>query len=216
MHHRIMVRSQRESKNEIARFGGLKPPSPAISNASADEKQNPDQRLGDLFTDDSGMLRGQGKRFRSPRRYRKVAPPCERYGSSPVGGIARGGLFDRKQRSNVGATLPASLTDEFWLQVRQPNFIRPATRVDFHMMGAAIVSAVDQQPATAGQSHFAEGDLLGALHRDITPQRGGRRQAARDWGMTQKTPPARGLGRAAAANLVGGFLPTALGAGAGS
>jgi hypothetical protein len=52
MHHRIMVRRERESENKIARFGGLKPPIPAISNASASEKQTPAQSLRGLFTDD--------------------------------------------------------------------------------------------------------------------------------------------------------------------
>ena len=47
-----MVRSERESKNKIARFGGLKPPIPAISNVSASEKQTPAQSLRGLFTDD--------------------------------------------------------------------------------------------------------------------------------------------------------------------
>ena len=61
MHHKIMVRSERESTNEIARFWVLKPPIPAISNASAFEKHNPAQSLRGFFTDSyqiliSGML----------------------------------------------------------------------------------------------------------------------------------------------------------------
>src|SRR3981081_4371237 len=52
MHHRIMARKERESKNEIAGFRGLKPLIPAISNASASEKQTPAQSLRALFTDD--------------------------------------------------------------------------------------------------------------------------------------------------------------------
>jgi len=52
MHHRIMVRKERESKNEIAGFGGLKLPIPAISNAAAAEKQTHAQSLRALFTDD--------------------------------------------------------------------------------------------------------------------------------------------------------------------
>jgi hypothetical protein len=47
-----MIRSERESSNEIARFRGLKLPIPAISNAAAFEKQTPTQSLRDLFTDD--------------------------------------------------------------------------------------------------------------------------------------------------------------------
>ena len=38
MHHRIMVRPERESTNEIAGFRGLKPQIPAISNALESEK----------------------------------------------------------------------------------------------------------------------------------------------------------------------------------
>jgi hypothetical protein len=52
MHHRIMVRSERESTNEIARFGVLKLQILAISNAPASEKQTPAQSLRGLFTDD--------------------------------------------------------------------------------------------------------------------------------------------------------------------
>jgi hypothetical protein len=52
MHHRITVRSERESTNEIARFGVLKLPIPAISNPSGSGKQTPDQSLRGLFTDD--------------------------------------------------------------------------------------------------------------------------------------------------------------------
>src|SRR6267142_6479621 len=56
MRHRIMVRSERESTNEIARFGVLKLPIPAISNASESEKQTPAQSLRGLFTDDQIVL----------------------------------------------------------------------------------------------------------------------------------------------------------------
>lgn len=52
MHHRITVRKERESKNEIAGFGGLKPQIPAISNAVVSEKQTPAHSLRGLFTDD--------------------------------------------------------------------------------------------------------------------------------------------------------------------
>jgi hypothetical protein len=53
-----MVRSERESTNEIARFWVLKLPIPAISNASASEKQTPAQSLRGLFTDDSLLFWG--------------------------------------------------------------------------------------------------------------------------------------------------------------
>jgi hypothetical protein len=53
MHHRIMLRKERESKNEIAGFGGLRPQIPAISNAAVSEKQTLAQSLRGLFTDDA-------------------------------------------------------------------------------------------------------------------------------------------------------------------
>src|SRR5206468_2932991 len=43
-------------QTEIARFGGLKPPIPAISNATATEKLTPAQSLRALFTDDAIVL----------------------------------------------------------------------------------------------------------------------------------------------------------------
>jgi hypothetical protein len=52
MHHRITVCSERESTNQIARFGGLTLSIPAISNAPVSEKQTPAQSLTGLFTDD--------------------------------------------------------------------------------------------------------------------------------------------------------------------
>ena len=47
-----MVRSERESTNEIARFGRFRLRIPAISSASESEKQTPAQSLSGLFTDD--------------------------------------------------------------------------------------------------------------------------------------------------------------------
>src|SRR4051794_11076744 len=52
MHHRIMVRRERESKSEIAGFGGFNLPFPAISNRLESEKETPAQWLRTLFTDD--------------------------------------------------------------------------------------------------------------------------------------------------------------------
>jgi hypothetical protein len=53
MHHRIMGRRERESKSEIAGFGGFNLPFPAISNRLESEKETPAQSLRTLFTDDS-------------------------------------------------------------------------------------------------------------------------------------------------------------------
>jgi hypothetical protein len=47
-----MVRRERESKSEIAGFGGFNLPFPAISNRLESEKETPAQSLRTLFTDD--------------------------------------------------------------------------------------------------------------------------------------------------------------------
>lgn len=60
MHHKIIVRGQRESTNEIAGFGGLNLPIPATSNAHLSEKQTPAQPLRALFTDDYKPGQGCG------------------------------------------------------------------------------------------------------------------------------------------------------------
>jgi hypothetical protein len=76
MHHRIMLRRQRESKNEIARFGGLKPQIPAISNAATSEKQTPAQSLRGLFTDDYLVERARAelKRFADEANHKGIRP----------------------------------------------------------------------------------------------------------------------------------------------
>jgi hypothetical protein len=58
MHHRIMGRRERESKSEIAGFGGFNLPFPAISNRLESEKETPAQSLRTLFTDDY-LTRGE-------------------------------------------------------------------------------------------------------------------------------------------------------------
>jgi hypothetical protein len=63
MHHGIMVRSERESTNQIARFWGIKLPIPAISNAFPAGKQTPAQSLRGLFTDDFANVDAAEKWF---------------------------------------------------------------------------------------------------------------------------------------------------------
>jgi hypothetical protein len=46
--------------------------------------------------------------------------------------------------------MAANLADEQRLKIGQPDVIGPALRVDLHMMSAAIVSAIDKEPARAG------------------------------------------------------------------
>ena len=55
---------------------------------------------------------------------------------SPVGGVPRGGLVDRKQRPDIGAAAPASLTGELRFEIRQPDMIGPAIGVDDDRMRA--------------------------------------------------------------------------------
>jgi hypothetical protein len=91
--------------------------------------------------------------------------PVERSGKrdsagSTVGWIPRGGLVDRKQRSNIGPAVTAGPTEELRLEVGQPDVVRPLAGVDRDRMGAAKVLAIDQQPGRAGLPHFPESDFL--------------------------------------------------------
>ena len=49
---------------------------------------------------------------------------------SPVDGVPRGGLVDRKQRPDIGAAMAASSTGELRFEIRQPDVIRPLASVD--------------------------------------------------------------------------------------
>jgi hypothetical protein len=69
---------------------------------------------------------------------------------SPARGLNRGRdtrtkAFPRKQRSDIGAAVPAGPTGELRLEIGQPNIIRPLAGVDRDRMGAAIVLAIDQR-----------------------------------------------------------------------
>lgn len=90
--------------------------------------------------------------------------------SLTVGGIPRAWLLDGKHRSNVRATLPANLTGELWLKIRQPDIVGPSAGVDRGRMRAAIVLAIDEKPGRAGLPHFPENDFPfpqhAALKRD--------------------------------------------------
>jgi hypothetical protein len=96
--------------------------------------------------------RDHGGRNRHPRYFLiAVLPSSLRDEDSDrlVGRIPRGGLVDRKQRPDIGAAAPASLTGELRLRDRTAYIIRPLARVDRGRMGAAIVSAVDQPTTRA-------------------------------------------------------------------
>ncbi|MCK1734381.1 hypothetical protein IVA79_10565 [Bradyrhizobium sp. 138] len=59
-------------------------------------------------------------------------------------------------RPNVSAAASAALTDELWLDIRQPHLIDPAIRVQSNVMAAM---AIDQHAANAHRAHLAEGNL---------------------------------------------------------
>src|SRR3954465_2435902 len=89
MHHRIMVRRERESKSEIAGFGGFNLPFPAISNRLESEKETPAQSLRTLFTDD--YRRGLVARCDQGFRRRDPHTPDRIWQGAEVGaGVCRG------------------------------------------------------------------------------------------------------------------------------
>ena len=45
--------------------------------------------------------------------------------------------------------MAADLTYERWLQIGQPDMILPAVRADHDMIGALVVTAVDQEATNA-------------------------------------------------------------------
>jgi hypothetical protein len=47
-------------------------------------------------------------------------------------------------RADVGATLPASRTDELILNIRKPEVASPAIRIHFDRVAALVVGAIDQ------------------------------------------------------------------------
>src|SRR5437762_13928769 len=100
MHHRIMVHRERESKNEIARFGLLKPPIPAISNASVSEKQTPTQSLRTLFTDDYLISSNSGDLrpifMVTSRKRRTTNPAAVLIRITAFSGKRRSGYFEKE------------------------------------------------------------------------------------------------------------------------
>jgi hypothetical protein len=96
-----MVRSERESTNEIARFGGLKLPIPAISNAPESEKQTPAQSLRGLFTDDEIAWVHPDeavKQFRERKTNRRVASVSHRLGGTQRDSVISKGFLQYRMR----------------------------------------------------------------------------------------------------------------------
>jgi hypothetical protein len=60
-----------------------------------------------------------------------------------MGGIPRGGLVYREQRSNTRAAVTASPTGELRFEIGQPDMIGPAIGIDDDRMRTAIVGAID-------------------------------------------------------------------------
>jgi hypothetical protein len=96
MHHRIMVHSERESTNEIARFRAIEPTIPAISIAALTEKQTPAQSLSGLFTDD-GLPVSFEARFRSRLRMTVYTGQVSVIPRSRASGVSKG-------ETNIGAS----------------------------------------------------------------------------------------------------------------
>jgi len=67
------------------------------------------------------------------------------------------------KRSENSLAVPASFAEKLRLNIGQPSIIGPSIPADCERVAAAIVSAVDQQPAHAHFAHFGEGDLLRAV-----------------------------------------------------
>ena len=63
-------------------------------------------------------------------------------------------------RADVGATLPASRTDELILNIRKPEVASPAIRVHLDRVAAFVVGAIDQHAIGTGLPHFSESDFL--------------------------------------------------------
>lgn len=68
-------------------------------------------------------------------------------------------LRQRKLRPHFRATFAAGGADEVRLDIRQPDMVGPAIRVDLGRVAATIIAAVNQHVADAAATHFAEGDF---------------------------------------------------------
>src|SRR6202034_3211630 len=68
-----------------------------------------------------------------------------------------------KMRADVGATLPASRTDELILNIGKPEVASPSTRAHLDRVAAFVVGTVDQNTAHAAGAHLSEGDFLRAV-----------------------------------------------------
>jgi hypothetical protein len=79
-------------------------------------------------------------------------------------GLGAPALLPAKLRPHVVTAAAADLTDKPVLDVEQPDIVAPAAGVRFDVVGAAMIASVDQPIAYAGGAHFAEGDLLRAVH----------------------------------------------------
>jgi hypothetical protein len=66
-------------------------------------------------------------------------------------------------RADVGATLPASRTDELILNIGKPEVASPSTRAHLDRVAAFVVGTVDQNTAHAAGAHLSEGDFLRAV-----------------------------------------------------
>ena len=84
--------------------------------------------------------------------------PTDGYGSCTK--AKRGRLpIPIKIQPHVGAALAADLADETMLNVGQPDTIGPVIGADGNRMVAAVVGAIDRQPAHTAAAHLGEGEF---------------------------------------------------------
>jgi hypothetical protein len=72
---------------------------------------------------------------------------------------APGLLLPIEIRTDIGAPFATSLAGEPWLQIGQPDAIRPSVAADTCPKAALVIQAIDQQTANASGAHLGEGDL---------------------------------------------------------
>jgi hypothetical protein len=70
------------------------------------------------------------------------------------------GALSQLKSGRTSASLAAGLAHEAWLQIGEPDVIRPSVCADRGRMTAMIVRAIDQETAHAASAHLGEGDLL--------------------------------------------------------
>ena len=69
-------------------------------------------------------------------------------------------------RPHICTALAADPAGEALLEIGQSRIIGPGISADRDRVAAAVVGAIDQQPANAHLAHFGEGDFLRTVRHD--------------------------------------------------